>query len=111
MKLNVCRSDYAVNYGKTIMGLPNGISDDLICARNRNPPSDTCQGMKKLEVIRCDNFFSFTGDSGSGLQMLKDRVYYIHGITSFGVSCNSPRPSFYTRVMSVVDWIEEKVWT
>lgn len=52
MKLNVCRSDYAVNYGKNIMGLPNGISDDLICARNRNPPSDTCQGMKKLEVMR-----------------------------------------------------------
>lgn len=51
-----------------------------------------------------------TGDSGSGLIVHIDDDAYVHGISSFGLSCNTRLPSFYTRVSSYIDWIEQTVW-
>lgn len=65
-------------------------------------------------------FDDLSGDSGSALvfvsnveQVAKEEeetMFYIAGVTSFGVSCFNRRPSFYTRVSSYLKWIEETVW-
>lgn len=44
------------------------------------------------------------------MQQLSDGVFYVVGITSFGISCNTSLPSFYGRVSSYIDWIE-KTWS
>jgi secreted trypsin-like serine protease len=50
------------------------------------------------------------GDSGSPMQFIHDGTFQIVGLTSFGVSCVTNLPSFYTRVSSYLDWIEKTVW-
>lgn len=78
--------------GGTIKGLRNGMTTDLLCARNLTQHADTCQG-----------------DSGSALQYKLKENYFIVGITSFGISCETTLPSFYTRVSKYKNWIE-KTW-
>jgi secreted trypsin-like serine protease len=72
---------------------PEGITDVRICAKNRQNKQNTCQG-----------------DSGSGLFVNEGIKSIVLGITSYGQSCTSPLPSFYTRVSKYLDWIEEIVW-
>lgn len=102
------------NRNHSIDGLPKGITDNIVCANNRLKHVDTCQGLM-TKFIQISSTFKFyfqlcSGDSGSALQVKIDGVYYVHGITSFGLSCNTRLPSFYTRVSSFVDWIEATVW-
>lgn len=66
--------------------------NEMLCANNRKVHTDTCEG-----------------DSGSALQLRQDGKFYIVGVTSFGVSCGTSLPSFYARVASYLDWIEEYV--
>lgn len=75
-----------------IRGVSRGIIDEMLCARNKKIYTDTCEG-----------------DSGSALQVLLDEKFYVVGVTSFGVSCRGNLPSFYTRVASYLDWIEDVV--
>lgn len=54
--------------------------------------------------------FELKGDSGSGLQYSADEVFYLYGVTSFGVGCGSSIPAVYTRVSEYISWIEDIVW-
>jgi secreted trypsin-like serine protease len=93
--LDECRLDYKDKFrANMIAALPDGITDGLLCAKNRNKTVDTCRG-----------------DSGTALKYFQDGNFYIVGITSFGISCQSKLPSFYTRVSHYLDWIEEIVWS
>lgn len=111
MEIKTCKRFYNFTLkGTLVPGLPDGITDNLICASNRKKPADTCEGLSKNKIFKTRRLNSFPGDSGSGLQLLVDGVFYIHGVTSFGLSCNTSLPSFYTRVSSVLEWIENTVW-
>lgn len=84
------------------------------CSRNWCGLEETqlCAGVLAGGVDACQ------GDSGGPLQVkisLNFRstynLYYIVGVTSFGIGCAQPNiPGVYTRVSSFIDWIEEKVW-
>lgn len=50
------------------------------------------------------------GDSGGPLIMEFDKVYYVLGVTSFGLGCSGLPPSIYTRVSCYIDWIETIIW-
>lgn len=57
------------------------------------------------------------GDSGGPLQFKtlregseQEDVFYIVGITSFGIGCGSNIPGVYTRVADFSNWIESVVW-
>lgn len=67
--------------------------DSQICAHDPQGKTDTCEG-----------------DSGSSLQTLEKKLYFVHGITSFGLPCGSSFPSIYTKVASYIPWIEKLVW-
>ncbi|KPJ15232.1 Serine protease snake [Papilio machaon] len=73
--------------------LPNGISNEQLCAGDPQGLRDTCQG-----------------DSGGPLQALTeaDGHYRVVGVTSFGRGCGSPVPGVYTRLALYLDWIESK---
>ncbi|XP_034832134.1 serine protease persephone-like [Maniola hyperantus] len=75
--------------------LPQGISDEQICAGDPLGLHDTCQG-----------------DSGGPLQGLtaSDGQFRLVAVTSFGRGCGSPVPGVYTRVSRYLDWIESVVW-
>lgn len=66
----------------------------------------------KCEMINFKNLFKidFLGDSGTGLYLSQNETYFVAGVTSFGVSCNTSLPAFYTRVYKYLDWIENIVW-
>ncbi|ALC45515.1 CG3505, partial [Drosophila busckii] len=51
------------------------------------------------------------GNSGGPLMLLKNNVYLLGGIMSFGpIPCPSPGwPDIYTRVASYIDWIHENL--
>lgn len=78
-----------------------GVEDHQICAGTLAGGTDTCQG-----------------DSGGPIQVkmnlpgdIKENMYLILGITSFGFQCGLPNiPGIYTRVASFADWIEDIVW-
>lgn len=120
--LHACKTKYEEEFNKTLVygniyqkisirGLPHGIDESIICASNRQNHVDTCQGERvSNKHLKNSNKSSPKGDSGSGLQVLINDVYYIHGVTSFGLSCNTKLPSFYTRVSHYLDWIEKIVW-
>ena len=89
-------TDLLRSRNESIKGLPDGIQPSMICASNRE------RGMK---VDTCQ------GDSGTGLMIPINKVFYLYGVTSFGLSCNTNLPSFYTRVSTYLQWIENIVWT
>lgn len=91
--IEACRATYAQVYKGRIIGLPGGIKEELICAKSQKIHQDACQG-----------------DSGSALQFFRNDKFHVVGVTSFGLSCNTILPSFYTRVYSYLDWIEAIVW-
>ena len=68
------------------------LSPDHLCATNYFN-NDICQG-----------------SSGGFLGTNDGNFHVIHGISSFGFSCGSNRPSVFTRIASYTDWIEEMVW-
>ncbi|XP_046966656.1 serine protease snake-like [Vanessa cardui] len=76
-----------------------GLADHQICAGHLAGGIDTCQG-----------------DSGGPLQAKinltqKWPMYYLVGVTSFGVGCaRANTPSVYVRTSSFIDWIESIVW-
>ncbi|XP_045773067.1 trypsin-1-like [Maniola jurtina] len=76
--------------------LPQGISDEQICAGDPKGLRDTCQG-----------------DSGGPLMGLttNDGFLRLVGVTSYGRGCGSPVPGVYTRVSRYLDWIESVVWS
>ncbi|CAH0715658.1 unnamed protein product, partial [Brenthis ino] len=88
---NKCEESYS-NWRK----LPEGISENQICAGDPLGLHDTCQG-----------------DSGGPLQGLtaRDGQYRLVGVTSFGRGCGSPIPGVYTRVSKYLDWLESVVWS
>ncbi|CAH0718142.1 unnamed protein product, partial [Brenthis ino] len=77
----------------------NGLQSHQLCAGLLDGGVDTCQG-----------------DSGGPLQVKiplteGDNIYWVLGITSFGVGCGGTnQPGVYSRVSSFIDWIEEQVW-
>lgn len=90
--MDECRAEYNESYKGGNFALPRGIINEMFCARNRKNNTDTCGG-----------------DSGSAIQMRLDEKFYVVGVTSFGFGCATELPSFYTRVSSYLDWIEEIV--
>ncbi|CAK1542034.1 unnamed protein product [Leptosia nina] len=78
-----------------------GVESHQMCAGKLAGGIDACQG-----------------DSGEPLQVkiplptkTQDSMYYVIGVTSFGIGCALPNlPGMYTRVSSVIDWIEDIVW-
>lgn len=52
---------------------------------------------------------SCRGDSGGPVSYEKNNIYYLYGITSFGIGCGSELPSVYTKVNRYLDWIEEEM--
>ncbi|CAH0718143.1 unnamed protein product, partial [Brenthis ino] len=77
----------------------NGLQSHQLCAGLLDGGVDTCQG-----------------DSGGPLQVKiplteGDNIYWVLGITSFGVGCGrTNQPGVYSRMSSFIDWIEEQVW-
>uniref|UniRef100_A0A2S2NA03 Venom protease n=1 Tax=Schizaphis graminum TaxID=13262 RepID=A0A2S2NA03_SCHGA len=51
---------------------------------------------------------SCSGDSGSPLMWLKEKQFYLIGISSYGKGC-ADNPSLYTNVSSHIDWILENI--
>ncbi|CAH0718146.1 unnamed protein product, partial [Brenthis ino] len=82
--------------------------------RNRNwrglRSHQMCAGILEGGVDTCQ------GDSGGPLQVkipldTDDHMYWVLGITSFGIGCGRiNQPGVYSRVSSFIDWIEEHVW-
>ncbi|XP_063830280.1 prostasin-like [Ostrinia nubilalis] len=86
-----------------------GMQDHQLCAGKLAGGVDACQG-----------------DSGGPLPQIIERplqikiplpptttgrMYYIVGVTSFGIGCALPNlPGIYTRVSSFIDWVEDIVW-
>ncbi|EAT36311.1 AAEL011593-PA [Aedes aegypti] len=96
MKVSLDLLDYAdcsmSYYGGRL--LPESIVESQMCALTNG--KDTC-----------------IGDSGGPLQVTaKDHscLYYVVGVTSFGMFCGMQVPSVYTRVAAFADWIERIVW-
>lgn len=107
--LNSCNKSFA----HPIHKLESGVTKDFVCAANRKVHVDTCEGRKinvELFEKRSLNAEIFLGDSGSGLMIKNYDIFYVYGVTSFGVSCEARKPSFYTRVSSYLQWIESIVW-
>lgn len=113
-----CKTLIQTRYGRSLRGLEAGVTNGIVCAKSRNKLANTneintCQGLIKVQFKNSSlKHFIFPGDSGSALQILpNDEIYYVYGVTSFGVSCKSEElPSFYTRVSSYLYWIETIVW-
>ncbi|XP_060849920.1 venom protease-like isoform X1 [Rhopalosiphum padi] len=51
---------------------------------------------------------SCQGDSGSPLMWLKEKQFYLIGISSYGLGCGD-NPGLYTNVSSYMDWILENI--
>jgi secreted trypsin-like serine protease len=96
ISLEECTTNYTTALkSKFDQRFPDGIPSTRLCARNKQTNANTCQG-----------------DSGSGAFVNADRSSksFVVGITSYGLSCASDLPSFYTRVQKYLDWIEPIVW-
>lgn len=96
MPLNEC-NEVALKYN-TRVNLPayrNGIGQSQYCAYDPQGRNDSCQG-----------------DSGGPLQFFPnpDALATVVGVVSFGISCGTELPAFYTRVAYYLDWIESFVW-
>jgi len=50
----------------------------------------------------------FQGDSGGPLMWLKEKQFYLIGISSYGVGCGN-NPSLYTNVSVYIDWVLENI--
>lgn len=57
---------------------------------------------------------TFQGDSGGPIFYREREIYYIYGVTSFGLvkTCSEDAavPGIYTKVEKYLDWIEGIVW-
>ncbi|KAI8128204.1 Serine protease snake [Lucilia cuprina] len=69
------------------------IGDDHVCAGEKKQLHESCQS-----------------ETGGSLIMELDKVFYVVGISSYGLGCADLPPSIYTRVSSFIDWIEQIVW-
>ncbi|XP_018576466.1 venom protease [Anoplophora glabripennis] len=71
----------------------NSISDAQFCAKYNT--GDTC-----------------SGDSGGPIQVKKDGIYYIVGITSYGIEKCEKRnlPAVFTKVSKYVEWIDKIIY-
>ncbi|VDO80408.1 unnamed protein product [Soboliphyme baturini] len=79
--------------------------------------SSTCFGAKHYNSLKAPNLIcagfesggksTCQGDSGGALACRhKDGKFYVHGITSFGVTCASAKhPPAFTQVTRYLDWI------
>ncbi|VDP05014.1 unnamed protein product [Soboliphyme baturini] len=72
------------------------VDKSMICAGYEEGGRDTCQG-----------------DSGGPLSCLnKNGEYELHGITSWGEGCASPKkPGVYTNVHMFIKWIKDNLWS
>ncbi|KAM3965454.1 transmembrane protease serine 9-like [Aphomia sociella] len=81
-----------------------GIKDNQLCAGKPKGGVDACQGDSGGPLqVKIPLPKTYTDSEGS--------MYYVIGVTSFGVGCALPNlPGVYTRVSSFLDWIENIVW-
>lgn len=106
-----CRQRYDRAYSdRLIPKLPNGITDDFMCATNRTATVDTCEGQNFfiLNLLKC---VRFAGDSGSGLMSREGSNFIAVAVTSYGIGCGTSLPPVYIRVSRYIDWIESIVTT
>nr|XP_036217963.1 trypsin-1-like isoform X2 [Bactrocera oleae] len=74
--------------------LSDGILSTQICAKDHEKLRDTCQGDSGGSIIK----FSKQTDLNP--------MFYVVGITSFGIGCGTGMPGVYTRISEYIDWIE-----
>lgn len=68
------------------------ISDNMLCAGNKQGGKDSCQG-----------------DSGGPLMLQgPNKRWMVIGVVSWGIKCGQPNyPGVYTRVSKYIDWIHQ----
>lgn len=79
-------------------GFLTPVQSSVICAAELNPQDNEIEN-------------TCLGDSGGPLILGDDPAPYIVGLTSFGSadSCQGGRPTVFTRVLNMVDFVEENV--
>ena len=110
VSLEECRYNYTFH---EVPNVKDRIFDTHLCAKNKIRHQDACEGKKiyrNFDIHFLKSVIQHLGDSGSGLVLEQDGTYFVAGIVSFGLSCNTSLPGFYTRVWSYLDWIENIVW-
>nr|QFZ95604.1 serine protease 1 [Lasioderma serricorne] len=73
--------------------LSKNIVRSQICAVSDDGTKDACRG-----------------DSGGPLQIEREGIIRIVGVTSYASGCGGKTPGVYTRVSNYLDWIERIVW-
>lgn len=47
------------------------------------------------------------GDSGGPLIFVHKKLFYLGGVVSYGIGCDSGIPGVYTKIAEYIDWINE----
>ncbi|CAL1268294.1 unnamed protein product [Larinioides sclopetarius] len=91
-----CRQAYSKVAGSR---LPEGITNDFICAGAEDGSVDACQGDSGGPLMYSHTDYDFPAD-------VPTERWVLVGIVSFGFRCGEPGfPGVYTRVTSYMNWI------
>ncbi|XP_055903984.1 serine protease snake-like [Eupeodes corollae] len=88
VNLTIFSSDYCEPFFKRQRKFKMGLSDDHICAGDKEGIRDTCQG-----------------DSGGPLIIRHNNEMFAIGITSSGQACSGLPPAIYTKIYPYLKWI------